>query len=113
MAAAWPLLNVHARVPLCGLVAYYSLKSLPAGPDHTPVLLRQMLVKRITMQGFIIFDHFGRRGDFLRDMSGWLGQEKLKYREEVLEGLERAPAGLIGMLRGDNFGKLVVKVVDG
>jgi hypothetical protein len=46
-------------------------------------------------------------------MSGWLGQEKLKYREEVLEGLERAPAGLIGMLRGDNFGKLVVKVADG
>lgn len=113
MAAAWPLLNVHARVPLCGLVAYYSLTSLPAGPDHTPVLLRQMLVKRIKMQGFIIFDHFDRRGDFLRDMSGWLGQEKLKYREEVLEGLERAPAGLIGMLRGENFGKLVVKVADG
>src|ERR1700693_3318317 len=113
MAAAWPLLNAHARVPLCGLVAYYSLKSLPAGPDHTPVLLRQMLVKSIRMQGFIIFDHFDRRGDFLRDMSGWLGQEKLKYREEVLEGLERAPAGLIGMLRGDNFGKLVVKVADG
>ena len=113
MAAAWPLLNVRARVPLCGLVAYYSLKSLPAGPDHTPVLLRQMLVKRIRMQGFIIFDHFDRRGDFLRDMSGWLGQEKLKYREEVLEGLGRAPAGLIGMLRGDNFGKLVVKVADG
>jgi NADPH-dependent curcumin reductase CurA len=77
------------------------------------VLLRQMLVKRLKMQGFIIFDHFDRRGDFLRDMSGWLGQEKLKYREEVLEGLERAPAGLIGMLRGDNFGKLVVKVADG
>lgn len=112
MEAAWPLLNVHARVPLCGLVAYYSLKSLPAGPDHVPVLLRQLLVKRMKVQGFIIFDHFDRQADFLRDMSGWVRDGKVKYREEVLEGLERAPAGLIGMLRGDNFGKLVVKVAD-
>jgi NADPH-dependent curcumin reductase CurA len=111
--AAWPLLNAHARVPLCGLVAYYSLKGLPAGPDHTPVVMRQILVKRLKVQGFIIFDHFDRHAQFLRDMSGWLGQGKLQYREEVLEGLERAPGGLIGMLRGDNFGKLVVKVADG
>jgi hypothetical protein len=77
------------------------------------VLLRQMLVKRLKVQGFIIFEHFGRQPDFLRDMSGWLREGKVKYREEILEGLERAPAGLIGMLRGDNFGKLVVKVADG
>ena len=113
MEAAWQLLNVHARVPLCGLVAYYSLKSLPAGPNLVTVLLRQMLVKRLKVQGFIIFEHFGRQPDFLRDMSGWLREGKVKYREEILEGLERAPAGLIGMLRGDNFGKLVVKVADG
>jgi NADPH-dependent curcumin reductase CurA len=110
--AAWQLLNVHARVPLCGLVAYYSLKSLPAGPNLVPVLLRQMLVKRIKVQGFIIFEHFNRQTEFLRDMSGWVRERKVKYREEILEGLERAPAGLIGMLRGDNFGKLVVKVAD-
>jgi NADPH-dependent curcumin reductase CurA len=112
MAAAWPLLKVNARVPLCGLIAYSSLKGPPAGPDQAPVLLRQMLVKRLKVQGFIIFDHFDRYAEFVRDMSGWLAQGKLQYREEVLEGLELAPAGLIGMLRGDNFGKLIVKVAD-
>ena len=114
LAGALPLLNPHARVPLCGLVAYYNMKSLPVGADHVPVLLRQMLVNRIKVQGFIIFDHYeARQADFLRDMSAWVRDGKIKYREEVLEGLQTAPSGLIGMLRGDNFGKLVVKVADG
>ena len=65
------------------------------------------------LQGFIVFDHYATRyPDFLRDMSAWVTAGKIKYREEILDGLQRAPQGLIGMLRGDNFGKLIVKVSD-
>jgi NADPH-dependent curcumin reductase len=111
--AAVPLLNLHARVPLIGLSAYYNLTGLPVSVDKVPVLLRQILVHRVKLQGFIVFDHYATRyGDFLRDMSGWVGAGKIKYREEILDGLHRAPQGLIGMLRGDNFGKLIVKVAD-
>jgi NADPH-dependent curcumin reductase len=111
--AAVPLLNLHARVPLIGLSAYYNLTGLPVGVDKVPVLLRQILVHRVKLQGFIVFDHYATRyADFLRDMSGWVAAGKIKYREEILDGLQRAPQGLIGMLRGDNFGKLIVKVTD-
>jgi NADPH-dependent curcumin reductase CurA len=111
--AAGPLLNLHARVPLIGFSAYYNLTSLPEGGNQVPVLLRQILVNRITVKGFIFFDYYAARSaDFMRDMSAWLGAGKIKYREDVLDGLQKAPEGLIGMLRGDNFGKLIVKVAD-
>ncbi len=62
---------------------------------------------------FEVFDYdASRSADFMRDMSAWLGAGKIKYREDVLDGLQKAPEGLIGMLRGDNFGKLIVKVAD-
>ncbi len=66
---------------------------------------------RLKVQGFIIFDHFAtRQHDFLRDMSAWVAAGKVHYREEILSGLDSAPQGLIGLLRGDNFGKVVVRV---
>ena len=110
LQAVLPLLNVGARVPACGLIAWYNLTSLPAGVDFTPVLMRTILVKRVRMQGFIIFDHQHRNGDFLRDMSGWLASGRVKYREDIVEGLENAPQAFIGLLQGANFGKLVVRV---
>jgi len=114
LEAALPLLNLHSRVPLVGCVTYYNLKSLPTSVDHIPALLRQMVVNRIKVQGIIAFDHYETRyADFARDMGIWVRDGKIKYREEVLDGLERAPNGLMGMLRGDNFGKLIVKVADG
>jgi len=113
LEAALPLLNLNARVPLIGFSAYYNLTSLPEGFNQVPALLRQILVNRITVKGFIFFDHYAARGaDFMRDMSAWISAGKIKYREEILEGLQMAPDGLIGMLRGDNFGKLIVKVAD-
>ncbi len=109
--AVLPLLTVGARVPLCGLMAYYNAESLPPGPDMTPLLLRAILVKRLKIEGFIIFDHYERRhADFVAAMSGWLQAGLIKYREDVVENLERAPQAFIGLLRGDNFGKLVVRV---
>jgi NADPH-dependent curcumin reductase CurA len=108
--AVLPLLNIHARIPLCGIVSFYNLKALPTGVDRTGLVLRTLLVRRVKVQGFIIFDHYDRVPDFTRDMTAWVGAGRIVYREEIIEGLENAPAGLIGLLRGDNFGKLVVRV---
>ena len=110
LEAVLPLLNVHARVPLCGLISWYNLKDTPPGPDRLPQLLMNMLRWRIKVQGFIVFDHWQRLPAFYQDMSTWVREGKVKYREQVLEGLEQAPRGLIGLLRGENFGKLVVRV---
>ena len=110
LQAVLPLLNRNARVPVCGVIAWYNLTGLPAGPDFTPVLMRTLLVQRVKMQGFIIFDHHHRTPDFVRDMSGWLAAGKVKYREDVVVGLEQAPQAFIGLLQGSNFGKLVVQV---
>jgi NADPH-dependent curcumin reductase CurA len=112
LAAVVPLLNVGARIPLCGLIAWYNLDKLPAGPDRTPQLLVTLLKNRVKLQGFIVFDHYERRGAFLRDMTGWLSEGKVKYREHMIEGLEHAPQGLMGLLEGENFGKVVVHVAD-
>jgi len=68
------------------------------------------LVHRLTVRGFIVSDHMARMGDFLRDVSGWLREGKIKYREDVVQGLEKAPQAFLGLLHGKNFGKLVVKV---
>ncbi|MGO9802731.1 MAG: NADP-dependent oxidoreductase [Steroidobacteraceae bacterium] len=108
--AVAPLLNVGARIPLCGLIAWYNLEKLPAGPDRTPALLSAVLRRRIRIQGFIIFDHNERFPAFQRDMTAWLREGRVQYREELIEGLENAPRGLMGLLQGENFGKLVVRV---
>ena len=71
----------------------------------------QILRKKIKMQGFIIFDDFGHlHADFAKEMSGWIESGKIKYREEVIEGLEKAPEAFIGLLKGENFGKRVIRV---
>ena len=108
--AVAPLLNVAARVPLCGLISWYNLEKLPAGVDRTPALLSSVLRRRIRIQGFIIFDHNDRYPAFIKDMRGWLEAGSVRYREEVIEGLENAPRGLMGLLHGANFGKLIVHV---
>jgi NADPH-dependent curcumin reductase CurA len=109
--AVLPRLNVHARIPVCGLIAHYNDTGLPPGPDRLGLLPRAILTKRIKMQGFIIFDDFGPRfGEFRQAMGDWLRAGKIKYREDVVEGLENAPAAFIGLLQGRNFGKLVVRV---
>lgn len=108
--AVMPLLNTGARVPLCGLISQYNATSLPEGPDRMSMLMAQLLIKRIKMQGFIIFDDYGHRyGEFAADMSQWLAQGKIHYREHLVQGLENAPDAFIGLLEGKNFGKMVVQ----
>ncbi len=109
--AVLPLLNTAARVPVCGLIAHYNATSLPDGPDRSPVLMRNLLTKRIRMQGFIIFDDYGHRyPEFAKDMSQWLAAGKIKVREDITDGLENAPQAFVGLLEGKNFGKLIVRV---
>ena len=111
--AVLPLLNTKARIPLCGLIAHYNDTQLPPGPDRLGLLTRTMLTKRIKMQGFIIFDDYGDRfAEFSRQMSEWVNQGRIKFREDIVDGLENAPAAFIGLLEGMNFGKLVVRVAE-
>ena len=109
--AVMPLLNPLARIPVCGVVSQYNATSLPHGPDRLNQLLGMILRKRMTVQGFIVFDDFGHLyNDFAAQMGVWVASGQIKYREEVIHGLEQAPQALIGLLRGDNFGKRVVKL---
>lgn len=109
--AVMPLLNTKARIPLCGLVSQYNATALPEGPDRLSSLMGMLLVKRIKMQGFIIFDDYGHRyNEFAQDMSQWLAEGKMQYREQIVPGLAQAPTAFMGLLEGKNFGKLVIEV---
>ena len=109
--AVLPLLNIGARVPLCGLIAYYNDSAPSPGADRLPSLMGALLKKRIKIQGFIVNDSYAlRHGAFLEDVNRWVADGSIKYREDVIEGLENAPSALIGLLEGKNFGKLVVRV---
>ena len=107
-----PLLNPFARVPVCGVAAWYNLTGLPEGPDFSPAIMGTILRMKVKVQGFIVFDSFGKEihEAFLRDMPGWLEAGKISYKEQVIEGLENAPAALNDLLLGRGFGKMVVKV---
>ena len=108
-----PLLNIGARVPVCGHIADYNNQALPAGPNRLPLLVATILQKRVRMQGFIILDHYGERYDaFRREMGAWVDAGRVKLREDRVDGLENAPAAFIGLLEGRNFGKLVVRVAE-
>lgn len=111
LAAVLPLLNPNARIPLCGLVSQYNETGLPEGPDRSGAMLGAFLVKKIKLQGFIIFDDFPNHyPQFAKEMTGWIKAGKIKYREQMFEGLETAPEAFNGLLEGKNFGKVVIKV---
>jgi NADPH-dependent curcumin reductase CurA len=107
--AVFPLLNAFARIPVCGLIAEYN-DTEASVPKWASSLMRTVLTKRLTIRGFIVSDFASRHADFLRDMSQWVREGKLKYREFVTEGLDSAPAAFIGLLKGANFGKQLVRV---
>jgi NADPH-dependent curcumin reductase CurA len=99
------LVNPFARIPLCGIISQYNATELPPGPNLGPVL-----VNRVTIRGFIVSDHVDRLPAFLGDCGRWVREGRLKYREDVVEGLDRAPGAFIGLLQGKNLGKMLVKV---
>jgi NADPH-dependent curcumin reductase CurA len=110
--AVLPLLNAFARMPVCGVVSWYNLTGLPDGPDFGPAIMGTILRMKVKVEGFIIFDSFPASlfKDFVRDMSEWLESGQVQYKEQVIDGLEHAPAALNDLLVGNCFGKMVVKV---
>ena len=104
--AVVPLVNKGARIPLCGQISLYNLEQPDVGPRVQPYLL----VKSALMQGFIITDFAPRFGEGLAHLARWLAEGKLKYAENIIEGFENAPRAFLGLFRGENLGKQLVKV---
>lgn len=109
-AAVLPLLNRGARVPVCGTISVDRNQPAPQGPDRLFELHATILVKQLTLQGFLFDGLADMTADFRRDMAGWLRSGAVRYREDVIEGLERAPEAFLGLFRGQNFGKLIVRL---
>ena len=105
LAGVLRVINRGARIPLCGMISEYNATAIPGGPN-----LRPLLVHRAMIKGFIVSDHYDRFPAFLREMTPLVASGRLKYREDIVDGLEAAPAALIGMFQGRNFGKMIVRV---
>jgi NADPH-dependent curcumin reductase len=109
--AVFSRLNPFARVPVCGLVAWYNATEPPSGPDRVPALLSAILRKSLTVRGFIQNEFAADlMPEFLRRATAWVLDGSLQYKEEIIDGLENAPEALVGLLDGKNFGKLLVRV---
>jgi len=99
-------INLHARIPLCGLISTYNATEPVPGPYN----YSQILMKRVRVQGLIILDYLPRWSEAISDLGQWLNQGKIKYALEVVEGLENAPKAILKLFDGNKKGKLVVKV---
>ena len=112
LTAVLPLLNPFARVPVCGVAGWYNLDRLPDGPDRAPLIMSTILRMKVKMQGFIVYDSFPPEAHdaFVADMTAWIDEGRIAYTEQVVEGLDAAPAALNDLLAGRNFGKMVVRV---
>ncbi len=108
LEATLNLMNQSGRIVVCGTISNYNDTEPKPGPSN----LRQVLVKRLKMQGFIVSDHMELYPEFIEQMSKWISEGKLKWRETIVEGIENAPAAFIGLFKGDNIGKMLVKLGD-
>ena len=99
-------LALGARIPVCGQISQYNL----AEPELAPRNLGFLIVFRARLEGFLIYDYAHRFPEGLQRLGRWLAEGKLTYREDVTEGLENAPAAFMGMLRGENRGKALVRI---
>ena len=112
--AVLPLLNKFARVPVSGLVAQYNAAGPSGDTDRLPATMRAILSKSLTVRGFINYDFAAEHhAAFLREVGAGIAGGRIRYREDFVDGLEKAPEAFIGMLEGRNFGKLIVRVDGG
>src|SRR5277367_577866 len=107
LEACLPQMNLHSRIACCGAVSQYDGAPAVAGPRGVPGLI---VVKRLTMQGFIVMDYFNQCDRAIADLRTWVEAGKLKVEEDVIDGLENTPSGLVGLLAGKNRGKRMVRV---
>ena len=103
--AVFSLMNMWGRISVCGQISQYNLIE----PEMGPRMMSGFIGKRLQMQGFLVSDFADQHAEGLQQMSVWLKEGRLNYREDIVEGLENAPIAFIGMLRGDNIGKRLVK----
>lgn len=108
--AVFPLLNDFARVPVCGLIAQYNDAATHPGPDRLPGVMREVLSRSLLIRGFIQREFAGQRPAFYNEMASWIASGQIRYREDIVDGLEAAPQAFIGLLEGQNFGKLLVRI---
>ncbi|TJX70686.1 MAG: NADP-dependent oxidoreductase, partial [Mesorhizobium sp.] len=107
--AVFPLLNEFARVPVCGLIAQYNIPA-DSGADRLPALMQQVLHRSLTIRGFIQRKFVDQRPAFYREMAEWIASGRVRYREDIVDGIGNAPQAFLGLLEGKNFGKLIVRV---
>lgn len=101
-------INLRARVIICGQISQYNLDK----PEMGPRFLGHLVRARARIEGFLVFDYFERSKEGVAQLAQWLKEGKLKYKEDVTPGLENAPRKLIGLLKGENFGKSLIKIAD-
>nr|WP_218907581.1 NADP-dependent oxidoreductase [Micromonospora jinlongensis] len=106
LEAAISAMNLHGRAAICGMISQYNETEPAAAPRN----LALVIGKRLTLRGFLVNDHNDMRAAFVRDVAGWLREGTLSYDETIVDGIENAPDAFIGLLRGDNLGKMLVKV---
>ena len=114
LEAVLPLMNVHGRIPVCGMISWYNAGRLGADANSSgltaPHIWRNILVNRLSVNGFIISDHWDQFGRFLQDLEPMIDAGKIKYKEDITHGIESAPATFIGMLDGQNQGKTIIQI---
>lgn len=101
-------LALRARIAICGQISQYNLSEPELGPRN----IRMLNVRQAKMEGFVVFQYAARHDEGRQRISQWISEGKMKYKEDIIEGIENAPTAFIGMLRGDNFGKMLIKVSD-
>ncbi|MEC7258003.1 MAG: NADP-dependent oxidoreductase, partial [Pseudomonadota bacterium] len=115
LGAVLPLMNRFGRIPICGMIAWYNAGGLGAGAQDQdvtgPKLWRSILVKFLSVNGFIISNHFDRMGEFLTTVGPKVASGDVAYVEDIAEGLESAPDAFMAMLKGGNTGKQIVKLI--
>lgn len=109
--AVLPLLNRFARVPVSGLIAHYDAPSDNSGPDLLPATMRSVISQRLLIQGFLNFDYKDKLfSEFQHVVGNNIAGGAIKFREDIVDGLAAAPKAFLGMLAGNNFGKLLVRI---
>jgi len=108
LEAALEHMRPFGRIVMCGMISMYNTVKPVPGPARLPYVIS----KKLTMKGFIVMDHFDKLMPFMADMGKWIAGGKIKWKETIVHGIEKAPEAFIGLFKGENFGKMIVKLVE-